>query len=156
MFNDKVEHSLISSSFISIIQKVCQLAIFTYFQFHKVQVLTTSPTIAWSSALCGCISGISSMCTIATSTLNQNFGIVASWNFSNPHWSLTLLDATFCLTFFGFSNTTNCPIANYIHLTSKCINISCNFNAPNHICICIINFQNYSLCNPLSSQGIKN
>jgi len=116
--------------------KACQTTTFTYFQFHNVQMPTTSLIIAWSSTSYKYISGVSSTWATTTSTLNQTSTISEPWNLSTPPKQfLILLDATFCLGFFGFTNNMDCPIWNYNppnnspHQDQGCdyyvINISC-------------------------------
>ncbi len=134
----------------NVTHSICQLAIFTNFQFHKVQVPTTSPTLVHSSTSCRCISGILGMCAIATSILNQKSRIVAPWNLSTPHQPLTLLDATFWLALFGFIVAINCPITNYIHLTSKCAFILIVISM-HLITFIYLYIQSNSLCKFLSS-----
>lgn len=86
---------------------------FTYFKFDNLQDPTTSLITTLSSTSYGCINRTSSTCSTTTSTLIQNLGIFKPWNLSmNPQWPLILPNATFCLGFLGFTNTTYCPIFN--------------------------------------------
>jgi hypothetical protein len=56
----------------------------------------------------------------------MNSSMDEPWNLSTPQWPLILLNTTFYLGFFGFTNTTNCLILYIIHPIIQYINIGCD------------------------------
>jgi len=134
----------------NVTHSICQLAIFTNFQFHKVQVPTTSPTLVYSSTSCGCISGIlGTMCSCNIYFEPKNWNS-CTMKLLYPPPTTHLLDATCCLAFFGFINATNCPITNYIHPTRKSEFILIVISM-HRIAFVYLYIQSNSLCKPLSS-----